>query len=179
MREAREHQDDGQDDAVGRQDGGRTGDGRDRRGRRVTSAANGSRRLPRAPAGRPHVITVRVTGAELVAITERAQQLGISRQRLMVETATAAPSRAGGAPMPATQRRALVAEVLAARRQVAGIANNVNQIARAAHAAGYVYDDLVGVVPAIEAAVARLTAAVEALENGPVIEEGQEDGEDG
>lgn len=136
-------------------------DDRDRRGRRITADRTGARRLMRAEGGRRHVITVRVTDAELEAISTRAIGAGVSRQRLMVEAALARVDEAGPA-MTASERRALVVELLAARRQVAGLATNINQIAKAANS-GHPPDDLATALRAIHRTLERLDTAVDAL----------------
>uniref|UniRef100_UPI003F490983 MobC family plasmid mobilization relaxosome protein n=1 Tax=Actinomadura sp. CA-154981 TaxID=3240037 RepID=UPI003F490983 len=57
--------------------------------------------------------------------------------------------------MTASERRALVVEFLAARRQVAGIAGNVNQLAKAANA-GHPPEELAPALRAVQQAMERL-----------------------
>jgi len=116
----------------------------------------------RAEGGRRHVITVRVSAAEYEAISARAIVARVSRQRLLVEAALADVNDAGRPAMTKTERQALVVEFLAARRQVAGMAVNLNQIAAAANS-GHPPDDLAPALRAIQSTLARLDAAVDAL----------------
>jgi hypothetical protein len=137
---------------------------RAKNGRQITARTTGAARLRRTDGGRRRVITVRVTDAEYDAITARAAVLGISRQRLMVEAATA-PRPAGGPlyGVPASERNALTIELLGVRRLVAGLANNINQIARVANATGAVPAELPPAATATTRALHRLDAAVDAL----------------
>ncbi|MGV2384104.1 MAG UNVERIFIED_CONTAM: plasmid mobilization relaxosome protein MobC [Thermobifida fusca] len=135
---------------------------RDRRGRRVTAERTGARRLMRAEGGRRHVITVRVSAAEFEAISARAIAARVSRQRLMVEAALARVDEAGQPTMTVSERRALVVEFLAVRRQVVGLATNINQIAAAANS-GHPPDELAPALRAIQSTLARLDEAVDAL----------------
>ncbi|MFB4320702.1 plasmid mobilization relaxosome protein MobC [Actinomadura sp. 21ATH] len=140
---------------------------RDRRGRTVTAAGTGARRLERAPGGRPHTVTVRLTDAEYDTVTARAEALGISRQRLLVEAATA--RQVGGATdtgelaLTVSERRALIAELLAVRRMVAALGTNVNQLARTANATGRLPDGLPATADAVQRALERLQEAVDNL----------------
>lgn len=135
---------------------------RDRRGRRVTAARTRARRLTRAEGGRRYVITVRVNAAEFEAISARAIVAGVSRQRLMVEAATADADEAGQPALTASERRAQVVEFLAVRRQVAGMAVNLNQIAKATNA-GHPPDEFAPALRAIQSTLARLDEAVDVL----------------
>jgi len=73
---------------------------------------------------------VRVTPEEEAQLLQRAVAQGVSVPRLMIESALS------GHPETSTQRRDAMRELFALRRQLAGIANNVNQIARAANTDG-------------------------------------------
>lgn len=142
-------------------------DERDRRGRKVTSEATGARRLTRAAGGRRHVITVKVDDDEFERISERAAAEGVSRQRVLVEAALADVGDDGLPAMTTTQYRAMLREFFAARRQVGGMAINLNQLARAANATGQPPDDLAAALAAIERTLARLDESVAAITPRP------------
>lgn len=100
---------------------------------------------------------VRVSDAEFDALVARAQGAGVSVQRLVVDAALA-----DGGPTPA-ERRALWSTLLAARRQVAGLATNVNQLARVANSTGLVPAGTADALGRIAAIDDRLTEAAAAL----------------
>lgn len=77
--------------------------------------------------GRSH--RVYVSEEEAVRLTKLAAEQHVTVPRLLVESALS------GAETP-TQRRAAIAELFALRRSLAGMANNVNQLARAANTDG-------------------------------------------
>jgi hypothetical protein len=87
---------------------------------------------------------VRVSDAERAALRSRADELDVSVSRLLIESALADDDEAGGW---SARRRAAVArhqefiEILECRRLLATVANNVNQLAKAANISG----DLPGV----------------------------------
>jgi Bacterial mobilisation protein (MobC) len=101
------------------------------------------RRRPREPVRRG-LIQVRVSDAERAALRSRADELDVSVSRLLIESALADDDEAGGW---SARRRAAVArhqefiEILECRRLLATVANNVNQLAKAANISG----DLPGV----------------------------------
>ena len=74
---------------------------------------------------------VKLTDEERDQLRARAAQLGMSVPRLMVESALS------GVETP-TERRRMVAELFEARRLLATVANNVNQLARTANISGQV-----------------------------------------
>ena len=90
----------------------------------------GSRRR-RAQGGRPHRVVVRLTDDELVRIRGRAAVLGITVQGLLVESALTPPDAVTG--MTATERAHLLRELFRVQHKLAGAANNINQLARAAN----------------------------------------------
>jgi hypothetical protein len=73
---------------------------------------------------------VKLTETEREQLRGRAAELGVSVPRLMVESAL------GSRAETATERRAVVAELFEVRRLLATIANNVNQLAKAANISG-------------------------------------------
>ena len=66
----------------------------------------------------------------------RAGELGVSVSRLLVESAL--PSASGLSAATLTERRALLAGLFECRRLLATVANNVNQLAKAANISGQV-----------------------------------------
>lgn len=80
-------------------------------------------RRRRKPGGRSKQINVKVSIDEHEQLAARAAEAGVSVPRFMVESAL------GGGVKP-SQRRAVIASCLAARRQVTGAASNLNQLAR-------------------------------------------------
>lgn len=99
------------------------------------SAVPEGRPLGRARRGRELVPRrvyqqVKLTETEREQLRGRAAELGVSVPRLMVESAL------GSRAETATERRAVVAELFEVRRLLATIANNVNQLAKAANISG-------------------------------------------
>src|ERR1044072_3603496 len=88
------------------------------------------RRRANAPGGRPHQHMVRVTDLEEAQLRLRADAENVTIPRLLIERALAD----GGEP-PSERRDALV-ELFRVRRQLAGLATNVNQIAHAVNTDG-------------------------------------------
>ena len=82
------------------------------------------RRRANVPGGRHHSHEVRVTPEEEAQLAQRAGAQRVSVPRLLIESAL---SDTGETP---TQRRAAMTELFAIRRQLAGLTNNVNQLAR-------------------------------------------------
>jgi hypothetical protein len=76
-------------------------------------------------------IQVKATEEEREQLRARAGELGVSVPRLMVESALS------GIETP-TDRRRMIAELFEVRRLLATVANNVNQLARAANISGQV-----------------------------------------
>lgn len=133
-----------------------SGEGAEEVGARASSP-RGQGRLRRQPGGRGQVIYLRCTEAEYLAVARKAAEAGVSPQRFLLETALD-PRRIGVA-----ERRGLVASFLAARRTLAGLATNVNQLAKVANATGEVSPTTPFLLARIEAAEAALTEAVEAV----------------
>ncbi|MEU9019213.1 plasmid mobilization relaxosome protein MobC [Actinomadura sp. NPDC048394] len=115
-------------------------------------------RLTRAPGGRQNVVKVLLTDEEKVRIAARAKVAGVSVQRLMIEAALA------GDEQTASERRGLVDEFTGARRLVAAIGRNLNQLTRAANATGELPPELSATMHATAQALARLNAATERLD---------------
>jgi Bacterial mobilisation protein (MobC) len=94
----------------------------------------GAGRRERSTTGRrPEVVKLRLTEDERAELAAHAGQRGITVQRYLLECVAAV--QAGGSLMEtATDRREDMAALLGVRRLLANVANNVNQIARAANA---------------------------------------------
>jgi hypothetical protein len=115
------------------------------------------RRQRRAAKGRSIRIYVRVTEEEHTAIEARARAGGVSVPRLLVELATLGPAGA-------TERNTMRTAVLYARRQIAGVANNLNQLAHWANAGQQLppgFDKALADVERMERAVEDLRVAIE------------------
>ena len=105
--------------------------------------------------GRQRLLKVKVSDQELTAVRRKASRLGVSAQRLLIESALI------GSEQSVTERRALYEELMAVRRLLAALGNNVNQIARATHATGQ--------TPPLDAtatALARMLARADAVLSG-------------
>ena len=77
--------------------------------------------------------------------------------RLLVE---AAMSRSGEST---TERRAVIAELLAVRRLLAAVSNNVNQLARHANSGDEFPEEAAATLQAVRRLVPRIDAAADAL----------------
>ena len=93
----------------------------------------GRARRARRPVAREVIQKVKLSEDERDQLRARAAELGVSVPRLMVESALS------GVETP-TERRWMVAELFEARRVLATVANNVNQLARSANISGQVHD---------------------------------------
>ncbi|MFC7650663.1 hypothetical protein ACFQX6_67630 [Streptosporangium lutulentum] len=100
------------------------------------------------------MVKVRLSTAEKVKIEARAMNLGVSVQRLLVEAALATNR------LTLTERRSHVIELMALRRLVTALSNNLNQLARVANASGNVPRAFGPTSAAIARAANRLDAAV-------------------
>jgi Bacterial mobilisation protein (MobC) len=90
-------------------------------------------RRAREPIARGVIQKVKLTVEERDELRAKAAELCVSVPRLMVESALS------GVETP-TERRRLVAELFEARRLLATVANNVNQLARSANISGQVHE---------------------------------------
>ena len=87
----------------------------------------GRRRQANVAGGRTRAIKVMATEREAAVLTDLAREAGVSVPRLLVEAALAA----GTGEQTSTERREAMVELFAVHRLLAGVANNVNQVARA------------------------------------------------
>ncbi len=119
----------------------------------------GRRRRANVEGGRRERHVVRVTAEEELRLTVRANEQGITVPRLLVEAALA--DRMAG--LTSTERREAIAELFAVRRLLAGVANNLNQVARVANVTDELPDNAAVSIDAIRRMVPRIEAAVEGL----------------
>jgi hypothetical protein len=132
-------------------------------GQSEASAEVGGRpavRRRRLAGGRRHQHLVRLSDEEQVQILARARVAGVSVPRLLVESALA------GDAQTASERRAQVTDLLGARRLLAAVSNNLNQLTRAANATGELPPELSATLHATARVIARLDAATAGLTDG-------------
>ena len=115
------------------------------------------RRRANAPDGRPREHKVRVSAHEEALLQLLAEREQVTVPRLLVEAALA---RGGDTP---TERRATLVELFGVRRQLAGLATNVNQIAHAVNTDGRMPIGSAAELAQIEDVVGKIDAAIEAL----------------
>ncbi|WP_329468692.1 plasmid mobilization protein [Streptomyces sp. NBC_01431] len=124
-------------------------------------AAFPGKKLKRVEEGkRQHVTKVLMSDKEAQLVRGRAIALGVSVPRTLVEAATGVP------PLTRTERDAMYMEVMAVRRLLANMANNLNQIARALNADAEfspdqlraVLDRLPGTIERVEEMAAKYAA---------------------
>jgi hypothetical protein len=116
----------------------------------VPAPAGGRNR--REPGGRKHEAKVRMNDEEFARVQARALAMGVSIPRVLIESATGAPA------LTRTERSAYFTELMAMRRLLANLTNNVNQIARVLNSQGDVADR------EIRAALDRSAAATQRIE---------------
>ena len=124
-------------------------------------------RRRRVAGGRQHRHVVRVTPEEEARLLLLAGEYKVSVAKLLVDSALAAgtpqspaatATPAGGSAGPVD--RAVAVELFAAVRQLAGIATNVNQIARKANTTGEVAVETPATLRAVRDAAARIEAVL-------------------
>lgn len=131
-----------------------------RSARPVAAAGRGAARMKRLPGGRSHQARVTMSDGEYAVIAARAAAARVSVPRFLAEAALA------GDAVTASERRALVAELLAARRLAAALGGNLNQLARVANATGQLRPEVTAAAAAAGRAADRLRAAAAAIEAG-------------
>ena len=120
----------------------------------------GGRRARSEDGRKARSIRVGVTDEEHAVLSVLAVNAGVSIPRLLVEAAHA--SRAGGPTV--TEHREQLYELVAIRRLLANVANNVNQIARAANSGALVdvQDEAVAVFAVVRRVADRIATAIDA-----------------
>jgi hypothetical protein len=109
------------------------------------------------PGGRERLVKLRLSVAEEAWLVPRAAALGISVQRLLVESAMA------GGRESLLARRVMEGEFYVARRDLHGAATNLNQLARLGNERGEIPLGLGATIARVEAARDRLGALAEQI----------------
>lgn len=121
-----------------------------------THRAFGRRRRRNHPGGRDERIVLKVSPAEDAELRARAEDAGMTVQRLLV---TGALSPAGGVPVNHAEKVAAWKEAAEIRNLLSGIAVNMNQIARHANSERAVPADFEAAVDAVHRASDRVRDA--------------------
>lgn len=121
-------------------------------------------RQRRAAGGRKHQINVKVSVEELALLQQRAQLLGLSVPRLMVESGLTV---GGGSAPSVAERHAVYREMAGVRRLLAAVGNNVNQLTRAANATGELEPETEAALDAVMRLVLRMNELLEAMPAPP------------
>lgn len=116
----------------------------------------GRRRRENAPGGRQHDHRVKVTPEEEGALRVRADALGVTIPRLLVESALAGGAEAVRDQQAEDQfRREMRVELARLRRGLGAVGVNINQIARAANVTGETEAELSGAVAHLRTVLTR------------------------
>ncbi len=116
------------------------------------------RRRANVPGGRHHSHEVKVTPEEEARLLQLAESQRVSVPRLLIESALAVP-----AGECLTERRDALVMLFGVQRLLAGIANNVNQIARATNATGEWQDETAATLAAVRRTSGRIDDAIDGL----------------
>lgn len=125
-----------------------------------TSAPRQARRR-RVDGGRQHRHVVRVTPEEEGQLLALALQYRVSVPKLLVDSALAGGSSTAAAN--ASVRHEVIAQMFSTHRLLAGIANNVNQMAKATNATGDVQDSMVVTLAKVREVADRIDGFVDEL----------------
>jgi hypothetical protein len=115
------------------------------------------RRRENVDGGRAHFHKVGVSVQEEALLLQRALDANVTIPRLLVEAALAEHGETS------TDRRRLQAELFATRRLLASLANNINQIARAANSGEKPGDELTHALRAVKDVSAKIDALLPEL----------------
>jgi hypothetical protein len=115
------------------------------------------RRRANVAGGRRGDHRVKTSPEEEAVLLRLAAEQGVTVPRLLVESAMA------GDRATAAERRDGIVELFAIRRLLAGVSNNVNQVAKKANAASDFPAEAAAVLDAVRRLVPRISAAAEAL----------------
>lgn len=119
------------------------------------------RRRKRVEGGRQHRHEVKVTAEEEAQLLALALRYRVSVPKLLIDSALA--GGAASAASNASVRDELLAELFRAHRLLAGIANNVNQIARATNATGEAQDETSSALAAVRRTAVRIDGLVDQI----------------
>ncbi len=117
----------------------------------------GRRRRVNVRGGRRHSHMVRVSPEEEALLVQLAEAQRVTVPRLLVEAALS-----GNVETP-TRRHEAIVELFAVRRQLAGVASNVNQLARAANVDARLAVGSTAALAEVRVVVAKIDAALEGL----------------
>lgn len=118
-------------------------------------------RRRRVKGGRQHRHVVRVNPEEEGQLLALALRYHVSVPKLLVDSALA--GGAGAAASNASARQELLSELFAVHRLLAGVANNVNQLARVANSTGAVPPETHAVLDAARRGAERIDQLVDDL----------------
>ncbi|QUC01888.1 plasmid mobilization relaxosome protein MobC (plasmid) [Cellulosimicrobium cellulans] len=127
-----------------------------------TTRARSQKRQRRAnvPGGRRHYHRVGVTPEEEAMLLQRAAAAKVTVPRLLVESALAEHGET------ATDRAELLTELFHARRLLAAVSNNLNQVARATNATGEIQAELTDTLRNVTITSERVGRALRRFEVG-------------
>lgn len=108
--------------------------------------------------GRKVIRQLKLSVAQDTALRVHADELGVSVQRLLVESTLSAFQGE-----TVTERRDLLTALFQLQRGLAAAGNNINQIARAANATGEIQGELHASLEHLRATVARIDGTLESL----------------
>ena len=117
----------------------------------------GRKRRANVVGGREKSYRVYVTEAEDQRLVARAEAEGVTVPRLLFESAMASRVETS------TERKRVIAELFRVSRQMAGVATNVNQLARFANAEGAFPEDAVFVMGEYRVLAAKVEDLIEKL----------------
>jgi len=123
-----------------------------------SSAEPKPKRLPRQLGGRPFPVKLLLSEDEHRVLEMRAAAAGVSKQRYLVERALNDESRRA---LP--ERRATAGEFQRLRRELRGIARNINQLTMKANASGHVIAGTADALAAVTRLDDELTEAIRGL----------------
>ena len=119
------------------------------------------RRRRRVEGGRQHRHVVRVTPEEEARLLALALKYHVSVPKLLVDSALA--GGAGAAATRSLARDEILIELFGAHRLLAGVANNVNQIAKATNATGEVQEATTVTLAKVREVAMRIDDVVDQL----------------
>jgi Bacterial mobilisation protein (MobC) len=121
----------------------------------VARPSGGRRRRANVAGGMPVRHEVKMTVEEEARLVVLAKKQGVTVPRLLVESAL------GGGVETVTQRHQLLTEFYAARRLLAAVSNNLNQLTKVANATGEIHAEAVPAIRKIAEVVARVDQLAE------------------